>query len=241
MARRTCHWYRVHQLSLTPVFFGKKGGSRFDAPAGEFGVLYVGRDAHCAFIETFGHATGVRSVTTGELAARGMAVITCSRPLRLLDLTGKGLARIGADARLTSSDDYGLSHRWSKAIHDHRSRPDGRAEYERLKVILKDQPGGVDVVTAELRRLERRLRDKASNHQARGETTRPGLDEFVPSRPGEQVDPIKAPLRLLRLAPLRCLLREPRARSTTSQGPVPKVEQDVLIDYRMLRCLEGTR
>lgn len=48
----------------------------------------------------------------------------------------------------------------------------GRAEYERLKVILKDQPAGVDVVITELRRLERKLRDKAGNHQARGETLR---------------------------------------------------------------------
>jgi hypothetical protein len=123
--RRTRRWYRVHGVGRGPLFFGKGGGNRFDAPAGEFGVLYVGSDAHCAFIETFGHATGVRSVTMGELSARGIAVITSVRPLRLLDLTGKGLARIGADARLTSGDDYGLSHRWSKAVHDHPSLPDG--------------------------------------------------------------------------------------------------------------------
>ena len=123
--RRTCRWYRVHKVGHGPLFFGTGGKNRFDAPAGEFGVLYVGVDAHCAFIETFGHATGVRSVTMGELAVRGIAVITSARPLRLLDLTGKGLARIGADARLTSGDDYRLSHRWSKAIHDHPSQPDG--------------------------------------------------------------------------------------------------------------------
>jgi len=123
--RRTRQWYRVHKVGRGPLFFGKSGGNRFDAPAGEFGVLYVGADAHCAFIETFGHATGVRSVTMGELDVRGIAVIASERPLRLLDLTGKGLARIGADARLSSGDDYGLSHRWSKAIHDHPSSPDG--------------------------------------------------------------------------------------------------------------------
>jgi len=36
----------------------------------------------------------------------------------------------------------------------------GRAEYERLKIILKDQPGGVDEVIAELRKRERKLRKK---------------------------------------------------------------------------------
>jgi hypothetical protein len=38
----------------------------------------------------------------------------------------------------------------------------GRAEYERLRVILKDEPGGVDKVVATLRRLERRLPNKVS-------------------------------------------------------------------------------
>lgn len=112
-------------------------------------------DAHCAFIETFGHATGVRSVTQGELAVRGIAVITSARPLRLLDLTGKGLARIGADARLTSGDDYGLSHRWSKAVHDHPSQPDGilyRARHDpsRLSAAIFERVGPVLQVVSDV-------------------------------------------------------------------------------------------
>jgi len=64
----------------------------------------------------------------------------------LVDLSGKGLARIGADARLTSGDDYALSHRWSKAIHDHPSQPDGilyRARHDpsRLSAALFDRLG----------------------------------------------------------------------------------------------------
>lgn len=144
--RRTCQWFRVHKTSRGPLFFGTSGSNRFDAPAGEYGVLYVGADAHCAFIETFGHATGARSVTVGELASKGMATVKCSRPLRLLDLTGKGLARIGADARLTSGDDYGLSHRWSRAIHDHPSKPDGvlyraRHDPQRLSAAIFERVG----------------------------------------------------------------------------------------------------
>jgi hypothetical protein len=37
---------------------------------------------------------------------------------------------------------------------------DGRAEYERFRVILRDKPGGVDSVIAELDRLDRKLRDQ---------------------------------------------------------------------------------
>lgn len=46
----------------------------------------------------------------------------------------------------------------------------GRAEYERLKIILKDQQGGVDAVITELLRLERKLREKKRNK--RGENVR---------------------------------------------------------------------
>ena len=48
----------------------------------------------------------------------------------------------------------------------------GRAEYERLKIILKDEYGGVDEVITELRRLERKLRDKKRTHKKRGEILR---------------------------------------------------------------------
>jgi hypothetical protein len=48
----------------------------------------------------------------------------------------------------------------------------GRAEYERLKVILKDQHQGADEVIAELYRLERKLRDEKRPHKKRGEALR---------------------------------------------------------------------
>lgn len=110
------------------MFFGRKltpGDNRFDAPAGEFGVLYVSRDAHCAFVETFLHQTGVRVVTTTELAQRTLSIVEARRPLRLVDLRGNGLARMGADAALTSSTDYALTQKWSKGLHDHPRHPDG--------------------------------------------------------------------------------------------------------------------
>lgn len=125
LVRRDGPWVRIHQASRKPLFFGKSGDNRFDAPAGEFGVLYVGADPCCAFIETFGHATGVRVVTQGELRARALSTVESERALALVDLTGKGLARIGADASLAVGDDYALAHRWAKAIHDHPRQPDG--------------------------------------------------------------------------------------------------------------------
>jgi hypothetical protein len=118
-------WMRIHPSAQAPLYFGRAPRSRFDAPAGEFGVLYVATDAHGAFAETFGHETGVRFVTSAELGKRSIAVIAAVRALRLADLRGKGLARMGADAALTSGLDYDLSRRWARAIHDHPRKPDG--------------------------------------------------------------------------------------------------------------------
>ena len=125
------NWYRIHRLKFDPVHFGRPGpadaASRFDAPAGEYGVLYVARDLHGAFVETLGHDTGRRRITEDALTARGAAVLTFTRPLRLVDLRAEGLARLGADAALTCATDsnYALCRAWSKALHEHPKRPDG--------------------------------------------------------------------------------------------------------------------
>lgn len=139
-------WFRVHARAHAPLFFGKSGHNRFDAPGREFGVLYVGLDEHCAFIETFGHATGIRLLDQRELASRAFAQITCARPLKLVDLRGEGLARIGADAALTTGLDYDLAQRWSKTLHDHPSGPDGivyraRHDPERISAALFERVG----------------------------------------------------------------------------------------------------
>jgi hypothetical protein len=118
-------WFRIHSVARDPVYFGSSGANRFDAPAGEFGVLYVGADAHCAFIETFGHATGTRSVSMAELRARALSLVTPGRDLLLVDLRGEGLARMGADASLASGHAYDLAQRWASAIHGHPRKPDG--------------------------------------------------------------------------------------------------------------------
>jgi hypothetical protein len=125
VVRAPWEWCRIHALTADPIHFGRDARHRFDAPSGEFGVLYVAKDAHGAFIETFGHATGVRFVTERELGARGLGAIAASRPLRLADLRAEGLARMGADAELTSGPNYDLSRRWARAIHEHPRKPDG--------------------------------------------------------------------------------------------------------------------
>ena len=137
-------WWRVHQLANDPLYFGRTGRNRFDAPAGEYGVLYAGDGPHCAFIETFGHLNGTQIVARAELAARGLARVDCHRALRLIDLAGPALSGLLADARLTMGDDYRLAQRWALALYQHPTESDGlvyrsRHDPSRLCLALYDR------------------------------------------------------------------------------------------------------
>ena len=144
-------WIRSYSLQYEPIFFGTSGRGRFDAPNGHYGTLYFANDARGAFAETFLRVLGLRSVRAAELNVRGLARITASRPLQLVDLTGPGLNRIGADNRL-STGDYQTSQRWALALHEHPERPDGllyrsRHNPERFCVAIFDR--AAHVLTAE--------------------------------------------------------------------------------------------
>ena len=119
-------WFRIHRSNNGAVFFGTTGLHRFDAPNKEYGVLYAAAESHGAFIETFGHATGAHPVTEAEIDDRRLSTLKTTRSLQLVDLAGEGLAKIGADASLTSGNiGDSLVHEWSKAIYDHPQTPDG--------------------------------------------------------------------------------------------------------------------
>lgn len=60
-------WWRIHHTDAAPLAFGRAARNRFDTPDGTFGVVYVAGEHACAFIETFGQATGVRLVAMAEL------------------------------------------------------------------------------------------------------------------------------------------------------------------------------
>jgi len=79
--------------------------------------------------------------------------VMSSRPLRLIDLTGKGLASIGADERLCAGE-YVVSQRWSKAIWEHPEAPDGlyyRARHDpsQYSVALFDRADDAIAIDAE--------------------------------------------------------------------------------------------
>lgn len=69
-------------------------------------------------------AAGRNTLDRTALGLRCWGRVRASRPLRLVDLTGRGLTTIGADERLCSGN-YDVSREWARAIHEHPARPDG--------------------------------------------------------------------------------------------------------------------
>lgn len=116
---------RFHDGRFSALYFGRTGTYRFDDPHKNFGVLYAGFDEFCEFIETFGHETGIRLLTRSKLEERHLSYLTVDSSLTLVDLASSGgLARVGADARLFSGS-YEVAQRWSAALRNLRSNPDG--------------------------------------------------------------------------------------------------------------------
>ncbi len=159
-------WHRIHRCALDPLFFGDTVTYRFDAPVGEYGVLYCARTQAGAFIEVFGSQLGVgparNTLDRKAVVLRCWTRVEAHRPLHLVDLTGRGLAAIGADERLCAGD-YDVSRRWSEAFYDHPSAPDGiyyRARhdpsqrsvalFDRVERNVMAQPGGTLLTDAVL-------------------------------------------------------------------------------------------
>ncbi len=116
---------RIHDRDYGPMFFGRAARYRFDSPDRSFGVLYVGRDESCAFIETFGQETGIRVVTRTALEERHLSYLRTTRPLTLIDLASSGsLPHVGADSRLFSGW-HAVAQRWSAALRGHPVKPAG--------------------------------------------------------------------------------------------------------------------
>lgn len=114
--------YRIHQTADDPEFWGRTGTNRFDAPNGEFGVLYAAEGFNGAFIESFGDAPHILSVNS--LTVRGIAHAQTLRPLQLVDLAGPGLSQLALDARIYAGD-HALPQQWSHALWAHPQHVDG--------------------------------------------------------------------------------------------------------------------
>ena len=115
---------RVHRTGLGALHFGASGDNRFDDPRGRYGVCYAARSLEGAFAETCLRAVGATLVPLAHLAGRSATVLTATAELRLVEMHGPGLSRLGATAAV-SSGTYDGSRPWSRAVHDHPAAVDG--------------------------------------------------------------------------------------------------------------------
>ena len=129
--------FRICKAHREPLYFGREGKNRFDAPQGEFGVLYAAETPEGAFVETC-----IRERPAGNLFVmsyfqeRKLAEISFPTPLRLVDLAGPGLSLLGADNRLTTGS-YRIAQRWSRAFWSHADCPDGILYCSRFNPALR--------------------------------------------------------------------------------------------------------
>lgn len=104
---------RVHRKGQGAVFFGPPTGkppqNRFDAPAGEYGILYAARRLEGAFVETLLRRSSGRIVRRDFIEERQWTPLRLVRPVTLAKIMDEGLLFHGVDASVSASDDYGPS------------------------------------------------------------------------------------------------------------------------------------
>ncbi|TFF21868.1 RES domain-containing protein [Jiella endophytica] len=120
--------YRFHTADRGPIFFDPSRLGRLNAPDGSYGVLYAAATRAGAFAETFLRNPGHTLLSSDFISRKALVEIRLTRDLRLFQLHGPGLARVGATAEITHGGlPYDAPQAWSAAIRSHPARFDGIA------------------------------------------------------------------------------------------------------------------
>ncbi len=114
--------FRIHRNDRGTLYFNRNNGSRFSASDGQYGVLYAGLDSSVCFLEIFGRQSSI--IDAESLESMSLSQFSLQRDLRLVDLSGAGLALIGGDARILTGS-YKLSQSWSETLYQHAAKIDG--------------------------------------------------------------------------------------------------------------------
>jgi RES domain len=131
--------FRIHRNPYNAIYYGRDDDqnnkhSRFNDPQRSYGVMYAALDRFIALRETV-ELTDSRLVLVETLEKQCLSKLYLRRDLILVDLSGAGLARMGADARLSTitNEEYQIPQAWSRAFYDHPDRVDGiyyRSRYD---------------------------------------------------------------------------------------------------------------
>ena len=121
--------FRVHSAHFAPDAFNPTdpgaapGGGRFDSVGGQPAYLYAALTPRAAIAEALLRsvpfdARGVRQLPRVALLGRRLSEIRTTAPLRVVQLHGEGLARLGQDVWLVHCDaaEYESTRAWGAAI-----------------------------------------------------------------------------------------------------------------------------
>lgn len=125
---------RVSSHASGEPYFGKTGGNRFDAPgcstsSAEFAACYLGYSLPVAIAESILHdempVNGKFEIANTTLTGKLVYTFKTGSNLRLLQLTGATLKKLGGTANLSGSINYAITQQWALAIHQNPQNLDG--------------------------------------------------------------------------------------------------------------------
>jgi hypothetical protein len=121
---------RLHRISHRkfpdPIYWSRRGRYRFDSPTAKHGVLYTGRTFETALLEVFGDQWVTLRITARDfLKEFDICEIRLERRLKVVNLSGKQLNRLGTDANVFASFAYDVTQKWASFFMDHPDAPHG--------------------------------------------------------------------------------------------------------------------
>jgi RES domain len=150
--------YRIsHQKFTDPIYWSRRGLYRFDSPAASYGVLYTGRTFETALLEVFGDQwVDSRIAALDFLKGFDVCELGLKHRLKAVNLSGKQLNPLGADANIFASLAYDVTQRWACVFMEHPDKPHGirypSRKNERLhNFALFSTPGATAAVTVRRR------------------------------------------------------------------------------------------
>jgi hypothetical protein len=122
---------RVHRNTQGAIFFGPPRGTppgnRFDAPRGEYRILYAAVELEGAFVETVLRNPRERILKREYVEQRGWTVLALKPTLKLAKLHENGLQFNGTDAGIIGADDYAESRALALALYQEHKTVHGLA------------------------------------------------------------------------------------------------------------------
>lgn len=123
---------RVGRHASGEPYFGNSGAYRFDDPAKVFGTCYCGQTLDTAIAETILHDElpdkGQFTIHQDEFSKRFLVRFTAGTDggiLKLADLTGAHLKKLGGNNALSADHPYNVTQLWGTAVHVHPTNVDG--------------------------------------------------------------------------------------------------------------------